>query len=114
MQLIFNPKVCFGFEGKFNTFRLGKKVSDLEIGQTIQLTTKAGIDLGSARLLSVHVGDKNEMALAHAENNHFIRHKGLQGEIAATTLLKNLRNLYGKMIFERYEIATVIYLEMIE
>ena len=106
----FAPPLC-GFEGFFNTFRLGAFYLDrLKIGETVALyDNKAKLIFGHAVVESVYAGKLSEMLVAHAALNHTqLSNLGLvEPPEALKTVIKKL---YGPHIATDSKRTTVIYL----
>lgn len=114
--LAFRPPIR-GFDGRFNTFRLGqawtKRVVD---GSRVALMdTKSHEVFAVAAITDVHSGDKRTMAEQHGANNHNVRVTGVPAsEKVGDYMLRRLRNSFGKMIYENQSDATVLYMRVMQ
>lgn len=104
-----------GFEGAFNTFRLGagmlKKVS---VGDEVFLMDgKRKVVFGRARVTQIEPGLLGELCLAHAGMNHTEVHSPDKTESSAR-LFAYIRKLHGPHIALPTKRAVVVYLERIE
>lgn len=84
-----------GFEGSFNTFRLGLKWSRvLKPGDKVLLVDKKqSMVFAVAQVEGVHTGKLSEMAQEHAARNH--NQKGLDSLEAPSRLTVNMIKRYG-------------------
>jgi hypothetical protein len=104
-----------GFEGAFNTFRLGtgmlKKVA---VGDEVFLMEgKRKVVFGRARVTQIEPGLLGELCLSHAAMNHTEVHSTDKTESSAR-LFAYIRKLYGPHIALPTKRAVVVYLERIE
>ena len=113
----FMPVIAFkppliGFEGVFNTFRMGGAwVKRVAPGSQIGLLdTSTQSVFATATITDVISGDKNEMAYLHGCRNHLFKSQQLSDEVAAREIKKALRTLSGNLIYNNNTIATVIYM----
>lgn len=96
--------------GAFNTVRIGEAWGKrLSVGDLVGLLDrdKKLVAKSRVRLLKV-VPMTVEGLRQYAGDNHMLIHEPLDPDQAAEKLLKILRNNYGKMVFERNQVATVI------
>jgi hypothetical protein len=112
--LKFKPPLL-GFEGDFNTFRLGPAWhSRVAVGDTVALmNAKTGEIFMRAKVTAVHLGDKREMAELYGKDGHRLKAQGIT-ENVGEAMLKRLKNAYGTRAFNNAAQATVIYLRAIE
>lgn len=104
-----------GFEGAFNTFRVGtgmlKKVA---VGDEVFLMDgKRKVVFGRARVTQIEPGMLGELCLAHADMNHTEVHSADKTQSSAR-LFSYIRKLYGPHIAHHEKRAVVVYLERIE
>lgn len=112
----FQPVLTFqslaGMEGRFNTFRMGGAWARRVVpGTVVALMDRSKTIVAHARVYKVDYGDKHAMAREHGASNHLILARGTRGLTVEEAMLKVLRNVFGKLIFEAQPKATVIYLE---
>ncbi len=102
-----------GFEGEWNTFRLGKKLGNqLVPGQEVFLMdNKESVIFGAARVSRVIVGRLGEMAQLHARHNH---NQKANPEGAEERIVVALKKRYGPQMVDENRWVSVIYLEKIE
>ena len=112
--LTFRPPLK-GFDGYFNTFRLGPAWSKRLVGGVIValFDTKNGHVFAKAKVIETFIGDKCDMALKHGKNNHLMVDHQCEDSVQ-DKMLKILRNAFGKLIYESHSQATVIYLELLD
>lgn len=107
--LTFRPPLR-GFDGEFNTFRLGSAWY-YRIGKGVKAalvdTTTAQV-FGKAEVISAEVGPLDEMCREHAYLNHSLL--GLDQEEAAIKMRKLIRQVYGMVEIDDSTQMTVIYL----
>lgn len=97
-----------GTEGLFNTMRMGKAWSGRLLGgETIGLLNKDGELEARAKVRTVLLLPRKEALDLHARFNHMMINEDPID--ASQRLAKVLRNVYGKIVWERETHITVIY-----
>ena len=111
--LMFSPPMS-GFEGRFNTFRLGMKLSRiLTPGETILLIdSKTSRVFAEAVVESAVVGTLKDMADEHAYRNH--NQRSLDAATAPQRLITNMIKRYGPHKCSETSKVTVLYLRRLE
>jgi hypothetical protein len=107
--LTFRPPLR-GFEGEFNTFRLGTAWY-YRIGPGVKASlvdTSTNQVFGKAEVIEAIVGPLAEMCGEHAMNNHAML--GIAPELAAEKMKKLIRQSYGMVEMDESSEVTVIYL----
>ena len=101
-----------GFDGRFNTFRLGLGWSKrLSVGDRVFLADKKRSWIfGQAEVEGVMTGKLGEMANLYAAENH--NHKSKPIAQASENLIANMVRRYGPHICDREKKVTVIVLHM--
>lgn len=102
-----------GFDGTWNTFRLGKKLGNsLLPGQKVLLmNNKESVIFGVARVSRVIVGRLGELVPEHARHNH---NQKANPEGAEERIVAALKKHYGPMLVSETRWCSVIYLERVE
>lgn len=107
--LTFRPPLK-GFEGEFNTFRLGTAwYYRIGPGVTASLVdTSTNAVFGKAKVIEAIVGPLAEMCEEHAASNHAML--GVDPALAAVKMKKLIRQSYGMVEIDETSEVTVIYL----
>lgn len=98
-----------GVEGEFNTFRMGRKYSTLEIHSDVFLMDeKQKVIFGSAEVLEVTLGKVGELCVLYGAQNH----TELENEVEnhAESLYRTLLKIYGPHILTPTKLFTVVRL----
>lgn len=115
----FTPTLKFkrtiGFEGEFNTFRIGRAWSKrVTEGMTVALmSAKDSRIVGYADVTRVYAGKKEALAEMFGKDNHCARALNITEDVPAT-MLRRLKNASGTMIYNSNPDATIIYMRMIK
>jgi len=94
---------------RVNTFRMGAAWSGrIDPGNIVLLTnSKTGAVYGEAEVIEKHVGSFEEMATAHALNNHMLIDSGEADPVEAMYTI--LQKSYGPLYVSRDKQVSVIY-----
>lgn len=118
---LFMPTLGFGDKtgifDVFSTFRLGKAWSErIRKGAAVALFDLRKKEVfGHATVVEVIHGNKLSLMKEHADTNHMMLLKAYESHDAMVEKFeKLLRRLYGNMIYNYYDDATVIYLKRIK
>ncbi len=118
---MFAPTLGFGDKtgifDVFSTFRLGKAWSErIRKGAAVALFDLRKKEVfGHATVVEVIHGNKLSLMKEHADTNHMMLLKAYESHDAMVEKFeKLLRRLYGNMIYNYYDDATVIYLKRIK
>lgn len=100
-----------GLEGRFNTFRLGAKLSrDLTPGEGVELVdARTGKLLKRATVTGVYVGDLTSMAQLHAREAH--NWKAHPEAERPALLMGSLAKRYPPGRVHDHSVVTVVYLQ---
>lgn len=94
----------------FNTMRLGDAwAKRIQPGDVVGLLNhdKQLVTAAPVKLVEVVSMDTNGL-LPYASHNHMLVHENIDADQAVDKILKILRNNYGKLVFERSRVVTVI------
>lgn len=110
----FRPPIR-GFSGRFNTFRMGNVWAKRASPGVIMGLANAKTEeiFGYAKVTEVHTGPKQDLAKLFALDNHNIRALEIT-ENVAEVMLRRLKNSSGTRAYNATDVATVIYMEMIQ
>ena len=103
-----------GFEGRFNTVRLGGTWGRRVKGgdRVLLLDKRVSAVFGTAEVEQVVVGRLNELAPAHAEHNH--NQKGLDAQGAPERLVAGMKKRYGPQKVRDNSLVTFVYLRLLD
>lgn len=119
VSFAFKPAYMIGFEGEFNTIRLGLKYArELNPGDRVSLVyagkgKRAGEVAHTATVTRIESGPKDRIIEDHARHNHVVVGRRMEGDLGAG-MERILRAAYGNLFFGGYKTATAVYMRLTE